>query len=180
MKRTWFLVVIAVVLATPIAKAQLGAGSGTTTITVTVGAEAALTVSSSTILTTVGTNFGNYTSGTPTTVTYFVRTTQSTGSGTITLKVTSDFSPVNGPSVGTPPTAGDALKYTCGGSAPATPCSGSQTASTGASTPVATFGADAHTTTAGSTASTTWTLTNDPVYKTGTYNATVTYTISAS
>jgi hypothetical protein len=47
---------------------------------------------------------------------------------------------------------------------------------------VATFGADAHTATfpGGDTATTTWTLTNDPKYKTGSYSATVTFTISAS
>ncbi len=156
-----------------------GSATGATSVTVSVGPEGALTVTSPTSLTAVGTVFNSY-SGT-TTVTYFVRTTQSTGNGNITLKVTSDFSPANGPSVTTPPTAGDALKYTCVGAAPATPCSGSQTASTGASTPVATFGADAHTTsTSGSTATTSWTLTNDPVYKTGSYSATVTFTISAT
>jgi hypothetical protein len=145
----------------------------------TTAAEAALTVSSPTPLTAAGTVFNNYTGST--TLTYFIRTTLSTGSGSITLKVTTDFSPANGPSVTTPPTAGDALKYTCGGAAPATPCTGSQTASTSASTPVVTFGADAHTTTtSGSTATTAWTLTNDPVYKTGSYSATVTFTISAS
>lgn len=153
--------------------------TGTTTVQVTVGAEASLTVASPTALTAVGTVFNNYTGSTV--VTYFVRTTQSTGSGTITLKVTTDFSPANGPSVTTPPTAGDALKYTCTATGPATACTGSQTASTSSTTSVATFGADAHTTTAGgSTATTSWTLTNDPVYKTGTYSATVTYTISAT
>lgn len=153
--------------------------TGATSVTVTVGPEAALTVTSPTGLTTSGTVFNNYT-GT-TTVTYFIRTTLSGGTGTISLKVTSDFSPANGPSVASPPTAGDALTYTCGGAAPATPCTGSQTASMSTSTSVATFGADAHTTTtSGSTATTSWTLTNDPVYKTGSYNATVTFTISAS
>jgi hypothetical protein len=153
--------------------------TGTSTVTVTVGAEASLTVTSPTALTAVGSVFNNYT-GT-TTVTYFVRTTQSTGSGSITVKVTSDFSPANGPSVATPPTTGDALKYTCTAAAPATACTGSQTALTTGTTPVVTFGADAHSAaTAGSTATTSWTLTNDPVYKTGSYSATVTYTISAS
>ncbi|MGD1103192.1 MAG: hypothetical protein ABSA59_14145 [Terriglobia bacterium] len=153
--------------------------TGTTSVTVNVAAEAALTVASPTALTAIGSVFNNYTGSTL--VTYFIRTKQSTGSGTISLQVTTDFSPAGGPSVGTPPTAGDALKYTCSGAAPATPCTGSQPASTGSSSPVASFGADAHTTTtAGSTVTTSWTLTNDPVYKTGAYSATVTFTISAS
>jgi hypothetical protein len=156
-----------------------GSATGPTTVNVTVGPEASLTVNSTTALTTTGGVFNNYT-GT-TTATYLIRTTQSGGSGSITLKVTADFSPASGPSVASPPTAGDALKYTCGGASPATPCTGAQTASTSASTPVVTFGADAHTTSAsGSTATAAWTLTNDPMYKTGTYTATVTFTISAS
>jgi hypothetical protein len=47
---------------------------------------------------------------------------------------------------------------------------------------VITFGAGAHTVTfpGGDTATNAWTLTNDPKYYTGSYSATVTYTISAS
>jgi hypothetical protein len=48
---------------------------------------------------------------------------------------------------------------------------------------VVTFGADAHSTggaSASDAGSVTWSLTNDPVYKTGTYTATATFTISAS
>lgn len=176
--KTLPLLALILVFTASVGHAQ-GSATGATSVNVTVGPEAALTVSSPTPLTTSGTVFNNYT-GT-TTVTYFIRTTQSTGTGTISLKVTADFSGAGGPSVASPPTAGDALKYTCSGAAPATPCSASQTASTSASTPVATFGADAHTTTtSGSTATTSWTLTNDPVYKTGSYSATVTFTISAT
>src|SRR5579872_1709503 len=171
MKRHFKVLPLLVLILTFTASLGLAqSNTGTTTVSVTVGAEASLTVASPTALTAVGTVFNNYTGSTV--VTYFVRTTQSTGSGTITLKVTTDFSPANGPSVATPPTAGDALKYTCTGAAPATPCSGSQTALTTGTTPVASFAADAHTTTSGgSTVTTSWTLTNDPVYKTGTYNA---------
>src|SRR5438067_5861898 len=100
-----------------LAHAQLGTATGTTTVTVTVGAEAALNITTgSTSLTNTGNNFSNY-AGT-TNLTYFVRTTATGGSGSITLQVTSDFSPINGPSVATPPTAGDALKYTCTVAAP--------------------------------------------------------------
>jgi hypothetical protein len=96
------------------------------------------------------------------------------------LKVTTDFSPVGGPSVGSPPTAGDTLTYTCTVASPGTACTGTQTAATSSQTNLATFGTDVHTSTGGSTASVAWILTNDPIYKTGTYSATVTFTISAS
>jgi hypothetical protein len=155
------------------------AATGTTTVSVTISAEAALQVTTSTTtLAATGTTFSAYT-GT-TSLLYKIRTTQSTGTGTITLKVTSDFSPANGPSVATPPSAGDALTYTCTVAAPGTGCSGSQTSSTTASTSVATFGAGASSANAGTAASTAWSLTNDPTYKPGSYSSTVTYTISAT
>jgi hypothetical protein len=156
------------------------AGTGTTTLSVAVGPEAALQVTTATTtLATTGTIFNNYT-GT-TNLTYKIRTTKSTGSGTITLKVTTDFSGSGSPSpsVATPPSAGDTLAYTCTVVAPGTGCSTSTNASTTAATNVATFGAGASSALAGNAASTVWTLTNDPTYGTGTYTATVTYTISA-
>ena len=109
------------------------------------GAEAALTVGATTNLTSTGTNFSNYT-GT-TSLTYFIRTTQSGGSGFIKLEVTTDFAPAGGPSVATPPTAGDALNYTCtvanpGNNGTATACTSPTTSSTTAQTNVATFGTD--------------------------------------
>jgi len=177
----------ALLLTASLAHAQLGSTSGTTTVTVTVSAEAALNVTtSSTSLTSLGTNFTNYTGAS--TLSYFVRTTLSGGSGSITLKVTTDFACTGtgctnvGPSVTNPPTNGDKLAYTCSLSGVGTACSGSQTASTTSSTSVATFGANAHTVTfpGGDTGTTSWTLTNDPKYQTGSYQAVVTFTISAS
>jgi len=166
-----------VMLLAPAAHAQFAA-TGTTTLSVTVGAEAALQVTTATTnLTASGTIFNPFT-GT-TNLTYKVRTTQSTGSGNITLKVTGDFGPTGGPSVATPPSAGDTLAYTCTVAAPGTACTGSVTASTTAATSVATFGAGASSALAGNSASTAWSLSNDPAYKTGAYSATVTYTISA-
>jgi len=182
--KTLSLVALTLLLATSLAHAQLGSSTGTTTVTVVVGAEAALTVAATPNLTSTGTNFSSYT-GT-TNLTYFIRTTASGGSGSLTLKVTTDFNcAAGGPCVATPPTTGDALSYTCtvanpGNNGTATPCTGSQTASTTASTGVATFGADARSLFAGNSASTSWTLTNDPKYKTGSYSAVVTFTISAS
>jgi hypothetical protein len=178
MKRQYIITLAAALIAAPASYGQFAA-TGTTTLSVTVSAEAALSVTTSTTtLAAIGTIFNPYT-GT-TNLTYKIRTTQSTGTGSVTLKVTSDFSPAGGPSVATPPTAGDALSYTCTAAAPATACSGSQTSSTSASTSVATFGAGASSANAGNSASTVWSLTNDPTYKTGSYSATVTYTISAT
>jgi hypothetical protein len=162
-----------------LAHAQFAA-SGATTLSVTVGAEAAISVTTSTTsMTTTGTTFSNPFTGT-TNFSYKVRTTTTGGNGTITLKVTTDFSPANGPSVATPPTAGDALSYTCTLGGVGTACTGSQTASTSASTSVATFAAATKSTSAGDTGSVAWSLTNDPKYSTGTYTATVTLTISAA
>jgi hypothetical protein len=180
MRKNLLLAVVALMLTASFAHAQLGTTAPTNNLTLTVGAEAALTISGggSTPLTSVGTNFANYT-GT-TSMTYFIRTTESTGLGSIVLKVTSDFAGPGGPSVTTPPSAGDALTYGCTVAAPGTACTGPVTALTSGTTSVATFGAGAHSAKAGNAASVAWTLTNDPVYKTGAYSATVTITISAS
>ena len=145
----------------------------TGTLSVTVGVEMSISVTANTILTEGGTPFSPFTGNT--TVTYSVRTTKSGGDGNIQLQVTADF--------GTAPTAPSAaashLTYTCSGGTPGTPCSGSQTASTTAQTNVVTsFGADAHGN--ASTATLAWTLANNVAYQTGNYQATVTYTISAT
>jgi len=170
---------------TPLAaEAQLGNTTGTTTLNVTVGAEAGLTVAATPNLTSVGTNFTSYTGSTA--LTYFVRTSQATGAGSITAKVTADFTPAGGPSVATPPTAGDALTYTSSGTIPGNNGTGAVmaftnvTASTSAQTNVATFGADNRSLGTGNSSTVAWTLTNDPKYKTGAYSATVTFTISAT
>jgi hypothetical protein len=156
------------------------ATTGTTTVSVAISPEAALQINTGTsTLTASGTNFNSNYTGT-TSLTYKVRTTKVGGSGTISLKVTTDFGPAGGPSVATPPTAGDTLAYTCTVTSPGTGCSGSQTSSTTASTSVATFGTDAKSASAGNGGSVSWTLTNDPQYSTGTYTATVTFTISAT
>src|SRR5436190_6834351 len=116
---------VALITSCPAIYAQFAA-TGTTTVSVAISAEAALQVTTTTTtLAATGTTFSAYT-GT-TSLLYKIRTTQSTGTGTITLKVTSDFSPINGPSVATPPSAGDALTYTCTVAAPGTGCSGSLT-----------------------------------------------------
>jgi hypothetical protein len=161
------------------ALAQFGP-SGTTTLSVAVGPEAAIRIntSNSTLATTGNAFTSNFTGSTS--FTYKIRTSKSGGTGTIGVQVTTDFSPGSGPSVANPPTAGDALSYSCTLTAPATACTGQQTASTTSTTPVATFGADAHSGNNGNNGSLSWSLTNDPKYGTGTYTATVTFTISAA
>ena len=155
--------------------------TGTSNLSVSVGAEAAIVVSTTPAFTSTGI-FGNYTSTTP--LTYYVRTLTA---GTITVEITTDFStggPGGGPSVATPPTTGDSLTYTCTAAAPvtgsATACATAQTASTTTATNVVTFGATTQSANAGNSSSTSWTLTNDPAYKAGSYTAIATYTISAS
>jgi hypothetical protein len=155
------------------------AASGTTTLSVTVPAEASISITTAT--TTLSSTPGLFVDYTGTTAfTYKIRTTQSTGTGAVNVKITSDFAGAGGPSVATPPSAGDALTYNCTVAAPGTACTGPVTALTTATTNVATFGADAHSGLAGNSGSVSWTLTNDPAYKTGTYTATATFTISAT
>jgi hypothetical protein len=118
---------------------------------------------------------------------YDARTTQSTGGGSITVQATADFTPTGGPSIASPPSTGDALTYTCSGATLGTNCSGTQTVSTTTSTNVVTFSASECTGGGGSCSSTSpntvtvsFTLTDDPKYHTGSYSATLTFTISAS
>ena len=170
------LLALGLLLMPSLARAQFGTPTGTTTVSVTIGPQAGLNiVNSSTPLTLTGSNFTGSTN-----LTYFVRTTTTGGGGSITLKVTTDFSPTGGPSVGSPPTTGDALTYTCTVASPGTACTGTQISSITTQTNLATFAANVHTAAGGSTASVNWSLNNDPNYKTGTYNSTVTFTISAS
>jgi len=161
-----------------LALAGIGQAQQTTTLSVAVGPEASLTVTTGTtsLATSSGTFADAFTGSTS--LTYLIRTTKTTGSGTITVKISTDFSPTGGPSVGTPPSTGDALTYTCTVSTPGTPCSGSLTAAATA-TSVGTFGAGASSAKAGNSASLAWSLTDDPVYATGTYTATATFAISA-
>lgn len=177
MKRSVAIVFCAFLLIAGLAQAQ---NTGTTTLSVTIGPEAALTVTTGTTsLTTASTTFGNAFTGT-TSLNYFIRTTKTTGAGTITLKITTDFAGAGGPSVATPPSSGDTLGYTCTVSAPGTACTGTQTASTSAATGFGTWGAGANSAKAGNSASVAWSLTDDPAYATGTYSATATFTISAT
>src|ERR1017187_4340840 len=96
--------------------------TGTTNVAVTVAVEASLTVTGTSTLTesVVGAFAGNFTGTTA--MTYKVRTSKTGGSGTITAKVTTEFSPAGGPNVGTSGTTGDTLAYTCTVAASGTGC----------------------------------------------------------
>ena len=157
--------------------AQSFGPTGTTNLNVNVTAEAAIRVdTANTNLTSAG-SFANYT-GT-TNYTYKMRTSTTGGAGAVVVKISTDFAPAGGPTVG----SGN-LSYTCALTAPAagtgTACSGSQTAAS-TDTGVATFGANAHSTGVGTGGnSVSWVLVNDASYQTGSYVAVATFTISAS
>lgn len=177
---------LAVVLMLGAASAFAASANGTTNLNLTVANEANISITTAnTTLSSGTTTFNDYT-GT-TNYVYQVRTTQSGGTGSITLEVTTDFSAGGGglPSVAVPATAGDALTFTCT-AAVGTACSTAQTASTSAAATAVTFGANAHAGnpgavgTNGAAGSVSWDFTNDPKYPTGSYTAVATFTISAT
>ena len=137
-------------------------------------------------LTKPGTVFTNYTGSL--TVQYRARTS-SGGTGSITVRATTDFPCASGgPCIATPRSVGDALTYTCTGATLGGNCSGTQTVSTTAATAVVTAIPSLACTGGGSPCSTAdpntvnlnFVLTDDPKYKTGSYPATLTFTISAT
>lgn len=158
----------------------LGATRSTTqTLSATVNAIGKVSVPASLTVTNAGTTFVAYSGNL--TVSYRARTTSGTGSASLTLKATADFSPAGGPSI-----TGGQLTYTCSGASLGAACSGTQTVSTASQTSVVTMGAGVCTGGGGSCSATdpntvqsTFTLANNPAFKTGTYSATITFTISA-
>ena len=154
-------------------------GSTTQTLSAQINALGKVSVPSSLSLTGAGTTFVAYSGNL--TVSYLARTTASTGSGSLTMQATADFSPAGGPSI-----AGGQLTYTCSAASLGAACSGSQTASTASQTNVVSLGASLCTGGGGScssaspnTVQSTFTLSDNPAFKTGTYSATLTFTISA-
>jgi hypothetical protein len=118
------------------------------------------------------------------TINYKART--GTGTYSITMRATSDFPATGGPSIGAPPSSGDALTYTCTGATLGTGCSGTQTVvTTSPGTPVVTIptssctgGGSPCSSSNPNTVTLIFSLTDDPKYKTGSYSATLTFTIS--
>ena len=154
-------------------------GTTTQTLSASINAIGKLSVPASLTVTSAGTTFVAYSGNLS--VSYRARTTAGTGSGSLTLRATADFSPTGGPSIAT-----GQLTYTCSAATLGAACSGTQTASVASQTSVVTMGADLCTGGGGScsaanpnTVQSTFTLSNNPAYKTGTYSATLTFTISA-
>ena len=108
--------------------------TATTTLGVTVSPEASITVTASPTLAKGGTKFESYT-GT-TTYTYKVRTTQTTGAGSVTAQVTTAFAAASGI------TTAD-LSHVASTAGVGTANTTSTTASASVATNLLTFGADA-------------------------------------
>lgn len=142
---------------------------------------------SSLTLTKTGTVFATYAGSL--TIQYRARTTASSGTGSITVKASTDFTCASGgPCIATPPSTGDALSYTCTGATLGSNCAGSQTMSTTTAKNVVTAMPAASCTGGGSpcttadpnTVTSNFSLSDDPKYKTGSYSASLLFTISAT
>lgn len=180
------IAILAAALLFAATSAFAASATGTTNLNLTVSNEANISITTTnTTLSSGTTTFNDYTG--ITNYAYQIRTTQSGGTGAITVEITTDFSAGGGglPSVAVPATTGDALMFTCT-AAVGTACSTAQTASTSAAATAVTFGANAHAgnpgavATSGAAGSVSWDFTNDPKYPTGSYTAVATFTISAA
>jgi hypothetical protein len=159
--------------------AAAATGTATQTLSAQVNAIGKLSVPAASTVTSAGTTFAGYTGSL--TVSYKARTTAATGSGSLTVTASADFSPAGGPSI-----ASGQLTYTCSAATLGAACVGTQTASTASQTNIATIGSGACTGGGGScstvnpnTVLASLSLSNNPTYKTGTYSATLIFTISA-
>ena len=176
---------LAVLLAPVRLKAQTTLGAQTLNLTLN-PAGLLYGFPSSVTLSKAGTIFSSYTGSL--TIQYKVRTSSS-GTGSVTVQATTDFPCASGgPCIATPPSAGDALTYTCSGATLGSNCSATQTVSTSTATSVVasiptlscTGGGSPCSSANPNTVTVNFTLTDDPKYKTGTYTATLTFTISAT
>jgi hypothetical protein len=175
MKKT-LMVASIMLLGAAVSHAQI-TSQPTTVLNLTVGNEAAIVVG-----TTAGfsasTTFAPYTTSTP--FTYYIRTSQTSGTGNISVQFNNDWAGSGGPSINTPPTSGDYLSYVNSVSSPGTVAVAGNVTAVGAAYPVANFGAGAFSAIGGNTGSVAWSLVNDPKYAQGSYSVTATFTISAS
>ena len=152
----------------------------TQTINAQLNAVGKVSAPSSLTLTPTGTVFSPY--GGSLTLLYRVRSTPGGTGGNITAQATGNFSPSGGPDIST-----GGLTYTCSAATLGAPCTGNQTVSLSSQTNVATIPASACTGGGGACSAADpnsvkldFLLTNDPQYQTGSYSATVTFTISAT
>lgn len=162
----------------------LGATAGTPVVqtitenvSLTLASAGKVSVPSTMTLTTSGTTFNNFTGSL--TVNFKARTTQ-VGSATLTLDASSDFTPSGGPSAA----SGD-VTYTCGSATLGSACSGNLTMSTSSQTNVVSVGTSQCVGTGCASANPaseqlSFTLTNSPQYKTGSYTSSVLFTFSTT
>lgn len=158
---------------------QAAVATAVQSVSVSIAAQGRLYFPASATLTRTGGPFTPY-SG-PLAFTYRVRTTSS-GSATVTVQASGDFTPAGGPSL-----ASGALTYTCSSDGYASPCTGTQTVSTSTQRPVLNLGAGACTgggsgcssnDPAAGTAQ--FRLGNDTVVPTGNYSVQLVFTISCT
>jgi hypothetical protein len=166
---------IAIALTLPIS------GSGdiqtvTQTLSATVAPYGKLAVPATVTLRSADTRFGSSLSGSLT-VSYWARTSDA-GGGSITVQAGSEFSPAGGPTVGS-------ITYLCSGATLGTGCSGTQTLATSTQTPlvsvplgVCTGGGGGCSTQEPNTVLIKFSAPDKPHFKTGTYSASITFTIS--
>jgi hypothetical protein len=140
---------------------------------------AKLAVPASVPLGTSGTTFQAFTGAL--TLSYRARSSPG-GGGTVTMQVTSDFSPAGGPAV-----SSGALVYTCDPATLGTSCPGPQTASTSLQTPILTIppsvctgGGGACSTSDPNQVQIRFRMENQPGYQTGSYSALITLVISST
>lgn len=165
------LVLLTILLALAVAPAFAVTDTKTSTVSVVVGPEAAITINTADALLTPSSAaaFADYT-GT-TSFTYFLRA--GSNGGFIQFSLASNFTG----SAGSIPVT--ALSYVPTVASSGTAATGTSV-SLSANESVATFAAGAHSAKTGDAGSVAWTLTNDPSYAAGSYQTTVTWTISAT
>jgi hypothetical protein len=167
-KRNVFIAIAAAALA--IVPSAFGQAGSNCTVGVTVGPEATFTtVDATSTLTKANTTFGGF--GATTNFTYKIRTSQSTGTGSITVLVTAFAT--GGPAIAD-------LAYTCTSPTSGTACGSSTPASISTASSVVAFGADVHSADGGDSGTAVWTLADRTITKTGAYTSTATFTISAT
>lgn len=172
-----FFVLASVMLAASPLSADIRTASQTANVTIL--PLGVLTVNSTLSLVRSGGPFSPYTATLP--ISYRARTTP-TGSGTITVQASGDFSPAGGPSI-----AAGALTYICTTDGYAAPCTGIQTVSSSSQRPVihlnggaCTGGGSGCSANDPAGAAATFLLTNDPSTPTGIYSVTLVFTLSCT
>ena len=151
--------------------------SGSNTLSITVGAEASLSVGSST--TALAESASASLTGT---TNLHYKISNGSGTGAITVQLTKDavVAGTRPSSSSSAASAANPLSKACRVVASGVSCHGTQTTAEEHSTPVTSFGADQASGPEGHSASLDWILANDKTSEAGAYRATPTFTISAT